>query len=208
MTVQQNQAPVAQVNPLLLPKGSVRALATLMIVGTAWILIFLGESARLVAELEFISVVVLVVSFYFGVRRTAVGMTGGEPVTEADPLYLPRKAIRTVMLVGFFLVVIYLGAEDGWQEIPPFLFTVLLVIAGYFVGIAVNELIERIPHDETGEKKLTSQLLKHLKAVALLGFTAFICGIYLWGIVDHQEIPDYFGNLLAVAVSLYYGSRS
>ncbi len=205
--MQQNQAPLTHVNPLFLPKGSVRALASLMVVGTAWMLILLGESKRLVVELEFIGVVVLVVSFYFGVRRTAVGMTSGEPVTEADPLYLPRKAIRTIMLLGFLLVVIYVGADEGWQEIPPFLFTVLLVIVGYFVGIAVNELMERIPHDETGESRL-NLLFKHLKALALLGFTAFICGIYIWGILDHQEIPDYLGNLLAVAISLYYGSRS
>lgn len=207
MTMQQNQAPLTQVNPLFLPKGSVRALASLMIVGTAWILILLGESERLVNELEFVGVIVLVVSFYFGVRRTAVGMTGGQPVTEADPLYLPRKAIRTLMLLGFLVVVIYVGADEGWQEIPPFLFTILLVIVGYFVGIAVNELIERIPHDETGEKGF-SLLFKHLKALALLAFTVFICGIYIWGILDHQEIPDYFGNLLAVAISLYYGSRA
>jgi hypothetical protein len=177
-----------------------------MIVGTAWTLILLGESERLIQEMEFINVVILVVSFYFGVRRTAVGMTGGQPVTQADPLYLPRKAIRTIMLLGFLVVVIYMGTEEGWEEVPAFLFTAFLIIIGYFVGIAVNEIIERIPHDETGEKSM-NLLIRHLKALALLGFTIFICGIYLWGVLEDQDIPDYFGNVLAVAISLYYGAR-
>lgn len=207
MTMQPNQAPSTQVHPLFLPKGSVRALASLMVVGTAWIIIFLGESERLLQEIEFINVVILVVSFYFGVRRTAVGMTGGKPVTQADPLYLPRKAIRTIMLLGFLLVVIYLGAEEGWEEIPPFLFTIFLIIIGYFIGMGVNELIERIPQDETEERSL-NQRIRHLKALALLGFTIIICGIYMSGVLDHQDIPNYFGNLLAVAISLYYGARS
>ncbi|MHA2271382.1 MAG: hypothetical protein ACXACI_05930 [Candidatus Hodarchaeales archaeon] len=206
MTIQPNQAPLTQVHPLFLPKGSVRALASLMIVGTAWTLILLGESERLIQEMEFINVVILVVSFYFGVRRTAVGMTGGQPVTQADPLYLPRKAIRTIMLLGFLVVVIYMGTEEGWEEVPAFLFTAFLIIIGYFVGIAVNEIIERIPHDETGEKSM-NLLIRHLKALTLLGFTIFICGIYMWGVLDHQDIPDYFGNALAVAISLYYGAR-
>ncbi|MFX0113876.1 MAG: hypothetical protein ACFFB3_04970 [Candidatus Hodarchaeota archaeon] len=209
MTTQHDQPSLSEFTPLGLPKGSVRALASLIVVMTAWIIILLGEYPHLTAEeAEFTNVVILVVSFYFGVRRTAVGMTGGEPVTRADPLYLPRTTIRIIMLLGFSATIIYVAWDaESWTEIPPFLFTTFLIIIGYFAGIVLNEIIERYFAGDEIETGL-DKAIKHLKALALLFFTLLICGLYIWGVLEDESVPDYFGNLLAVAIGLYYGSRS
>lgn len=198
----------SEFTPLGLPKGSVRALASLIIVGTAWLIILMGKYEQLAVEAEFVNVVILVVSFYFGVRQTAVGMTGGDPVKRADPLNLPRRSIRTFMLFGFSIALIFVALDaESWTEIPSFLFTVFLVIIGYFIGLAVHEVIERVFKDENSETGL-DKLIRHLKALVLLGFTLFICGLYIWGAMEDQATHDYFGNLLAVAISLYYGTRN
>ncbi|MHA2233547.1 MAG: hypothetical protein ACXAB4_13780, partial [Candidatus Hodarchaeales archaeon] len=135
-------------------------------------------------------------------------MTGGDPVKIADPLNLPRKSIRTIMLFGFSMAIIFVALDaESWTEIPTFLFTAFLVIIGYFVGLALHEVIERFFKDEkteTGHDKL----IRNLKALALLGFTIVICGLYLWGVMEDEATYDYFGNLLAVAISLYYGARN
>ncbi|MFQ5977663.1 MAG: hypothetical protein ACE5OZ_06010 [Candidatus Heimdallarchaeota archaeon] len=208
MTTSYKEASSSEFTPLGLPKGSVRALASLIVVGTAWLIILMGKYEQLAVETEFVNVVILVVSFYFGVRRTTVGMTGGDPIKSADPLNLPRRSIRTIMLFGFSIAIIFVALDaESWTEIPSFLFTAFLVIMGYFVGLVLHEVIERLFKDEkteTGHDKL----IRNLKALALLGFTIIICGLYLWGVMEDETTHDYFGNLLAVAISLYYGVRN
>jgi hypothetical protein len=209
MNTQHNQPSSSEFTPLGLPKGSVRALASLIVLVTIWLIILMGEYAVLAGkEAEFANVAILVVSFYFGVRRTAVGMTGGKLITRADPLYLPRTTIRIIMLLGFTATIIFVAWDaESWTEIPSFLFTTFLIIIGYFAGVILNEITERFfagDETETGFDRTIS----HLKALGLLAFTLLICGLYLWGVNEGEAVPDYFGNLLAVAIGLYYGSRN
>src|SRR5687767_5451541 len=91
--------------PLNLPVGSVRALITLSVLGTVWVLMLQGRKVG--PEME--DTLLLVLGYYFGARAAgsradALTVAADRESNAADPLYLPRGAIRVLIVLGFFAV--------------------------------------------------------------------------------------------------------
>lgn len=122
--------------PLNLPVGSVRALLTLAVLFTVWSQLLRGLPVG--RELE--DTLLLVLGYYFGARATGAASSKADALTvaadresnPADPLYLPRGAIRVLIVLGFATVAWKLHEKNKLLTEPP----PLLILVGTFLGSA------------------------------------------------------------------------
>ena len=94
-----------------MPAGSVRALLTLMVLGTVWALLLMPPEKELRVPPYLYYLTFLVIGSYFGTRSNASREPG-----ERHPLFLPRGSIRLIIMAGFIGVVAW-----GMHSNPDFL---------------------------------------------------------------------------------------
>src|SRR5687768_9258731 len=95
--------------PLHLPGVSVRARITLSVLGTVGVLMLQGPKLGR----EMADPLLPVLGYYFGARAAgsradALTVAADRESNAADPLYLPRGAIRVLIVLGFFAVAVKL----------------------------------------------------------------------------------------------------
>lgn len=201
--------PVQIPQPLGLPKGSVRATLALFLSATMWYMVIKGQQPPTIL----IESVLLVVAFYFGTRSMApaagasAAAPGPSPPPAApghEPLYLPRGSVRTVLLFGFFSVIVYVWFRGGTAAIPSSMILILQVLTSYLSGFILSTLT--IWRARKGEKPIRAVAwLRHGVAAASLAIVAAVCGTIVLGQPAWMpHIPD---NFLAWTVAFYFGSR-
>ena len=126
--------------PLGLPRGSIRALLTLMIVAVVIAQMVRGEKI----ELLWTETLMIAMAHYFASRRfirlppevIKRLVDEGYIELEARPLYLPSHSIRVLLLVSFIAVGVYLYLHGRLLE--PQALSILGVVFAYLLGVFVR----------------------------------------------------------------------
>jgi hypothetical protein len=206
--------PVKRRHPLGLPAGSVRALLTLMVLGTVWALLALPPEKELHVPLYLHYLTFLVIGSYFGTR--SVNREAG----ESPPLYLPRGSVRLIIILGFVAVIAW-----GAYQNPGFLNRMtpsleqlseqpllpLVIFGAFFVGVIISALAHMVLAGPLGLPAWYQDLQAWVSLLAVLGLGAEV--IYQLVILPGLEpesamkLPHWQGILSGI-VAFYFGARS
>ncbi len=206
----------AQCHPLLLPPprrkvlglppGSIRALLTLMTVG----FIVVQTARDIQVSLLWFESLMIVLAHYFAHRRfvqlspgvreklRAEGLLEDEP----HPLYLPKHSLRTIIVLAFVGLAVYLTIQGRLRD--PVATPVFVSVGSYFLGIGVGSFISWL---NRGKPRAEKSWFESTKAAVTLFAVALAIVVQLFG--WQNAIP--FGNKLeALPLALmlfYFGSR-
>ncbi len=191
--------------PLGMPAGSVRALLALSIVLlAAQQLMFANGVGLLMSE-----TLMIVLAHYFASRR----MVKLSPKTEAElqkqglieqeerPLWLPRGAVRTMILVVFALTLgallmqgrLFDGAVVGTSAI----------LAAYLGGVLWRWIRGGRAREQAPRARL--RWLRHLQALAVLLASAVLLLFGLSGVL--ASLPVWLESVLLALILFYFGAR-
>jgi hypothetical protein len=189
-----------------LPAGSIRALLTLMTVG---FIVIQTARGRRVSLLWFESLII-VLAHYFAHRRfvalspdllkklTAEDLIEDEP----HPLFLPRHSLRTLIVLSFLGLAIYLGLAGRMRD--PVATPVFISVTSYFLGIGFGALAARLTK---AKARKGASWFDDLKAIVTILAVALAIAVQLF---DWQQAVPYGDKLEALPLGLmlfYFGSR-
>jgi hypothetical protein len=181
-----------------LPHGSVRALLALMI--TAGICIWLAVRPEQSVPSYLRDLMFIIMGHYFAARSRA------EPAAGPPPLYLPRGSIRTLMMLGFVGVGVWLyrenrlTTENGLSQTAITLF----LVTGFLLGVLVEHLT---PHN-------IPRIIEDIRAViTLLAGAALLMLVFGVVAAPRSGIEDFLlrhsiEEVLAAIIGFYFGSKS
>jgi hypothetical protein len=189
-----------------LPAGSIRALLTLMTVG--FIVVQTARGQRV--SLLWFESLIIVLAHYFAHRRfVALSPALLEKLTAEDliedephPLYLPKHSLRTLIVLSFVGLAIYLGCEGRIRD--PVAAPVFISVTSYFLGVGFGAIVGRW---RRGKPSKGASWFDDLKAIVTLIAIATAIAVQLFG--WQQAIP-YGDRLEALPLALmlfYFGSR-
>ncbi len=182
--------------PLYLPKGSIRALATMAMSCCCWVLIFAGKDV----PGYLLSLLLTVIGYYFGFRKkikTAGSRIFDATAEEEEPLFLPHGVIRFFLIGGFLisgLVLLFAGKLKQLHYLEFF-----IVLFGLILGYVFAKVFSSY---EGGSLYV---VVNHLKGAVVLTAAAYLTYLLLTG--KHGDL-QYLSLLLAACISFYFGSRS
>lgn len=182
--------------PLGLPKGSIRAIATLGIAGCSWGLMLTGGPVPDYVQ----GLLLAIIGYYFGFRQKVCG--AGERASDAsagtpEPLGLPGGTIRMMLIAGFGVsaLVLHFRGQLGSSAYLEFFLILAALIAGYFFS--------RLLADAAGSR--AGRLINHIKGLIVLVATVQLAMLLL---SDGHAEQSHWGLALACIISFYFGSRS
>lgn len=196
--------------PLGLPRGSVRALLTLMIVAVVIGQLVRGQQAAPPQNVEplWIETLMIALAHYFTSRRFISLPPSvvqhleqeGHLEKEANPLYLPRHSIRAIIVAAFIGLAVYLYREGLLLREEPL--SVLAVVLAYFLGMMARGLFAWWT---SGKQSDASRSWEDAKALIVLGLLAYTAGADLLG--QPNLVPRGLRNTSLALVLFYFGSR-
>ncbi|MHA2471824.1 MAG: hypothetical protein ACXAES_01175 [Promethearchaeota archaeon] len=154
--------------PLGMPRGTVRALITLMIVSFPFGYLLSGKNIPPLI----VNAIFIVVAFYFEARREAheklkqivseiksSDLTTAEAKKKKKPLYLPKYTVRISLVVILVLIqiIIYFQPSIIFQTTNT-LAEVLIIVALFIVGALFRLIVK------TREKKKTKEQVQEMDA--------------------------------------------
>lgn len=182
--------------PLNLPQGSVRAIATLVTAGCCWVLMLRG----VLVPGYLLGLLLTIIGYYFGFRqkiKSAQSRILDASARIQEPLNLPGGSIRLILVLGFAACAVLFGVRGEFID-PAYLefFVVLAgLVAGYFFARLAGGGMGTGP----------GNWINHAKGVLVLIATVALAVVLLSGLYIGQP---HLGLVLACAVSFYFGSRS
>ncbi len=190
-----------------LPAGSIRALLTLMTVG--FIVVQTARGKRV--SLLWFESLIIVLAHYFAHRRfVALSPVLQEKLTSEDliedephPLFLPRHSLRTLIVVSFVGLAIYLGCVGRLRD--PVAAPVFVSVTSYFLGIGCGALAARWSKGKPTRRG--ASWFDDLKAIVTLVAVALAIAAQLF---DWRQAMPYSDKLEALPLALmlfYFGSR-
>lgn len=182
--------------PLNLPRGSVRATATLAAAGCCWILVL----ANAPVPGYLLSLLLTIIGYYFGFRqklKSAQSRILDASAKAQEPLNLPGGSIRMVLILGFAVCVVVLWARR--QIVNPAYLEFFIILAGLVAGYFFARLFSGTVGSTLGN------LINHAKGILVLAATAALVVLLLTGMYTDQPR---LGLTLACVISFYFGSRS
>ena len=186
---------VVLANPLGLPKGSIRAITTILLALSCWILILLNRTV----PGHLLSLLLAVTGYYFAFRKKDGTQDRFYDVTTPHqaPLSLPSGSIRNLLITGFLISAIILVLQKRLME--PAYIEFFLILAGLTVGhLLANSLLHV-------RSAAALNLLNHSKGLIVLGSVIAFTIISLAG---HYEHLWHVAITLSCIISFYFGSRS
>lgn len=189
-----------------LPPGSIRALLTLMTVG-----FIVTQTARgIQVSLLWFESLMIVLAHYFAHRRfVALSPALREKLRaenliedEPNPLHLPRHTLRTLIVLSFVGLAVYLAWQGRLGD--PVAVPVFFSLGSYFLGIGCGVLVAWWYR---GKPQSSSAWFEATKAVVTLAAVAATIVIQLAG---WQQVIPYGEKLEAIPLALmlfYFGSR-
>jgi hypothetical protein len=192
--VRLDAAPVQE--PLGLPRGSVRAIATLAAAGCCWVLMVTDKPV----PGYLLSLLLTIIGYYFGFRQKLRG--AGSRIFDAsaraqEPLHLPGGSIRTVLILGFAVCGVLLWARR--QLIDPAYLEFFIVL----IGLVVGYFFARLASPTRGS--VLGNLIGHAKGLLVLAAAGGLAVLLLTG--AQTDLPR-LGLSLTCLISFYFGSRS
>ena len=198
----QPAAPAASARPLGMPPGSVRALVALTVV-----LVVIHETlAGREVSLLLSETLLIVLAHYFGSRRVPAPVSGpadaanqAKPHPEPNPLWLPRYAVRGLIIIAFVATAVYLAIDGRWGEDAAM--SNLWIVLAYFTGIAFG-LWKRSRPATDGKR---TSLWQHLLGLAMVLIAVLL--VLASYSAQLQSLPESMTKFLMAAVLFYFGSR-
>ena len=185
-------------DPLNLPRGSVRAVMTLTLLGVLWTLMILDREIPLALAY----VVLLLLGHYFG-SRGAQKPTEEGPLARKPPLFLPRGSIRLVIVLGFGAVGYYLWSEGRLEmKIENRTSAIFVLTAALLAGFLVAKLADLVTR---GKMPAPRRWFENLKAVVALSATVLFAILCFTGLKDSGH--DSLALFSTPFVVFYFGSR-
>ena len=182
--------------PLHLPQGSVRAIATLVAAGCCWILVV---ATRPVPG-YLLSLLLTIIGYYFGFRqklKSAQSRILDASAQAQEPLNLPGGSIRLLLVLGFAVCGVVLWARG--RIVQPAYLEFFIVLAGLVAGY----FFARIVAGATGSA--LGNLMNHAKGLLVLTASVALAVLLLMGL---RADESHLGLTLACVISFYFGSRS
>jgi hypothetical protein len=182
--------------PLYLPRGSIRAGATLSLAVASWILMIGGAP---VPDYLF-SLLLTVLGYYFGFRKKAKEARSrifDAAARAKEPLFLPAGVIRLFLIAGFVISGVVVYRKGDFSKLGHLQFFAILagLVLGYLFAKIFSGLRGTAAHN----------VVNHVKGLIVLGSAVGLVWLLLTGqYVQHQQVS----LMLACAVSFYFGSRS
>ncbi len=182
---------------LMMPRGSVRALVTLLMAGLVWLLTAAGREV----PGHLLGLILTVTGYYFAFRKKSQGGPARDPfrdITESGrerPLHLPAGAIRAVLVCGFILCGIA-AYRRGLMSDPEHLeFFVILA------GLAAGYFFAKFTGGASSVK--LSNCICHAKGALVLAASAAAV-LFAFVPPPAPQLP----LLLSCFISFYFGSKS
>ena len=182
--------------PLSLPRGSIRAIATLCLAFSCWLLVLRG----LDVPTYLLSLLLTIIGYYFGFRKkvkAAQSKIFDASAKTEEPLFLPGGFIRFVLIVGFAITAVILYAKGRLFKSEYLEFFVILC------GLILGYLCARLFSHTQSQAIYNS--INHLKGAIVL--VAVLCLSSLF-ITARYADNMYTALSLSCIVSFYFGSRS
>lgn len=188
--------------PLNLPVGSVRALLTLAVLFTVWSQLLRGREVG--QEMQ--DTLLLVLGYYFGARAVGAGAkadaltaAADRESNPADPLYLPRGAIRVLIVLGFATVAWKLHERNVLLTKPQ---PLLILVGTFLLGAIAKGLLVGVGALLTGRVRDGAG---HVLALGTLAVVLGYCGVEVAG--QHARLPSWGAPLFLGVVGFYLGKR-
>jgi len=194
-------------NVLGLPPGSIRALLTLMTVG--FIVVQTARDIRV--SLLWFESLMIVLAHYFAHRRFVPlspvmrEKLKCEDLIEDDthPLYLPQHSLRTIIVLSFIGLAIYLGMKGRLRD--PVAMPVFISVGSYFLGIGFGTFASWRSRGKATTP--SASWFENTKAVVTLIAVAFTISVQLLGWQQSIPFGDKLESLPLALMLFYFGSR-
>lgn len=189
-------------DPLSMPRGSVRALVTLALLGILWAQMLLGHEVSVV----YASLVLLTMGHYFGSRNLRTRREQeGEGAGSA--LWLPRGTIRGIIIVGFAVVGTLLWREGRLAWNPTDAKSarnsaIFILIAALLAGFLVRGAADLL---SGGRPVAPRRWFENIKSAVTLVATAMLVIVTFVGPEETEN--RLLGLVGAMVVGFYFGSR-
>ena len=185
-------------DPLNLPRGSVRALMALALLGILWAIMLMGREIPL--PLAYVTLVIL--GHYFGVRGAVAPGVEGAPGGKS-PLYLPRGSIRALIILGFAAVGAFLWHEGRLEFTPQStVFTIFILAAAFLAGFILRKIADFLTR---GKMTTPRRWYENFKAIVALSATVLFVLACILGTGGPRE--QNLALLCAPLIVFYFGSR-
>lgn len=187
----------AAVEPLHLPRGSVRAAVAMLLSAAFWILVVMR--AELPPSLMGTLLTILGAYFAFRGHKDPTGELVYDPRSvRSSPLNLPPGAIRGLLTVGFAITGVLLTMQGRLLE--PAVLEFFLLVVGLLAGLVVSRGMQPL--------KATAAYAawRHVRAAIVLAAAIGIAALSLTGDWQGDGQIIYIG--LCAIVTFYFGSRS
>lgn len=190
--------------PLGLPKGSVRALLTLMLVAVVCLQVARG----LPLDPLWTETLAIALAHYFTTRRF-LDLTpdqvrdlkvAGIIQDESRPLYLPGFTIRGLIILSFLGLALHLQGEGRLNE--PQAVAVLGLVGAYLLGVIGQSIRHRFFRSNNPRLK---RIWEDFKALMTLGVLGVALGASIAGRSD--ALPDAWREVTLGLTLFYFGSR-
>ncbi len=186
---------IALSDPLWLPKGSIRAITTILLSLVCWILIVLNRTV----PGYLLSLLLTVTSYYFAFRKKDGTQDRFYDVSRPhqSPLSLPSGSIRNFLIIGFVISAVILLARGRFTE--PHFIEFFMILAGLIAG---HLLAKALPHINNAA---VLNGFNHIKGLAVLIAVFALTLLLLTN--NHQDLWP-ASVAMSCVISFYFGSRS
>jgi predicted RNA-binding Zn-ribbon protein involved in translation (DUF1610 family) len=192
-----NLADTGKGEPLGLPRGSVRAIVTIVISMTIWLLLIRD---RHVPD-YLLNLALVMVGYYFAFRALSTPLKGIPAVKFKDskePLYMPKGVIRWILLGGFLIAGSFIFFRgELWDS---YLFEFYVIIIGLSIGYSYRKLyIEKM-------KRETPMWMKNIKSIIVLLASLTLFVVFTFTFI--KDAPDLSIRASIAIIGFYFGSRN
>jgi DNA-directed RNA polymerase subunit RPC12/RpoP/peptidoglycan/LPS O-acetylase OafA/YrhL len=187
--------------PLLLPKGSIRALVTLILAISCWCLILRNK----IVPSYLFSLILTITAYYFASRKqqtdpslSTIKRRDDEIGYQDLPLYLPSGVIRFFLISGFVLTGLMSFSQGRLTNLEYLEFFVILT------GFIIGYIFSKITAGFAGYAGYN--IMNHIKGAVVLIASITVAGLLLSN-PSGQNI-EYFRLGMCCLISFYFGSKS
>lgn len=185
-------------DPLNLPRGSIRALITLSLLGVLFALLVLDRPVSIV----YAALVLSILGHYFGSRKAEAKAEDEAPRTP--PLGLPNGSIRTIILLSFAGVGYWLWDQGRLEWGDPTDTTLVFFLLGgaMIVGFFIRSLLNLLGRRNWGSGHRLVQNAKSIVTILATGLLAVSTCL------GNEEVANQnIALICAPIVGYYFGSR-
>lgn len=182
------------VYPLWMPRGSVRAILTLIVLGSIWFLIFTNKTIN--ENLQ--DALLMLLGYYFAMRR---GKSSSEGPSPSAPLWLPGGSIRIFIFLGFAVLTYVLYTKH--QLFDNRAFPLLLLTWGFFLGYFPKMILHR--WEERMSQNVIFQFLGHTKAILTIAVVLAFCICVIFE--KEALLPVHSSKAFMAILGFYFGNR-